>query len=95
MGSEKVVGDHKLPTSAASKYLRQLGMSIEPTTLKQWRWLEKGPAYYRELGRVYYRPADLDAFSTSSVQRIEPGGKAVEGSRSAEVRQPYITQPSA
>jgi hypothetical protein len=67
-------GEEKLPSSAASEYLRERGILVEPATLKQWRTRNKGPAYYVDFsGRVYYRPVDLDAFSTSAVQRIEPG----------------------
>src|SRR5436190_2851188 len=96
MTGEKLGGSDNLPTEAASDYLRSRGVTVAPTTLKQWRYLGRGPAYHREIssGRVFYRQPDLDAFSTSSMQRIEPGAKAVEAGRSAEARQPSVTQPS-
>lgn len=62
----------KLSSRAAATYLRDKGLPVEPTTLKQWRWQKKGPAYYSELRRIYYRPRDLDAFVAASVRRIDP-----------------------
>jgi hypothetical protein len=78
-----VPGDdvEKLATPAASRYLRQRGLRVQPTTLSQWRWKKKGPPYYRELMRVYYRPADLSAFAAASTQRIEPAPAPGRSSR--------------
>lgn len=42
----------------------------EPRTLREWRYLGTGPAYYRIEQRIRYRLDDLDAFMASA--RVEP-----------------------
>ena len=37
-------------------------LRVQPATLRQWRYLKRGPAYHRVGGRVVYSAADLAAF---------------------------------
>ena len=71
-----------MSTVAAAEWV-----TAAPTTLKQWRNLNKGPAYHREieLGRVLDRQPDLEAFSSSSLKRIEPRAEAGAHRREPEV----------
>lgn len=47
-----------MTTAEAAEYL-----DVKPGTLEKWRYLEKGPRYYKIGGkRVRYRKSDLDAF---------------------------------
>jgi hypothetical protein len=73
-----VVDEQKLPTNRASEYLRERGLQVEATTMKQWRFQRKGPVYHCELSRIYYRPEDLDAFIVASVRRIDPAATVCE-----------------
>ncbi len=55
-----------LGTSAAAEYL-----DSKESTLRTWRYLRKGPAYFRGLSRkILYRRSDLDVFIES--RRIVP-----------------------
>lgn len=51
-----------LDTKSAGVYL-----GLNERTLKNWRWLKKGPAYRKLGGRVVYHRADLDEFSESKI----------------------------
>jgi hypothetical protein len=63
----------KLPSGmiderAAAKYL-----GYDVSSLKKWRVLGKGPAYYRVRGRVLYTRGDLKWFlENHAVVRVEP-----------------------
>ena len=63
--------DDLLDERAAADYLQK-----PAGTLQQWRYLGKGPAYFK-LGRsVRYARSDLREFLDA--RRIEPQGKAAE-----------------
>lgn len=49
-------------TSEAAKYL-----SIQPSTLEQWRWNGKGPLFIKIGRSCRYRLTDLDAFLDARV----------------------------
>lgn len=51
-----------LTTSEAAAYL-----SIQPTTLEQWRWNGKSPRFVKIGRSVRYRITDLDAFLAERV----------------------------
>jgi excisionase family DNA binding protein len=51
-----------LTTTEAAAYL-----SIQPTTLEQWRWNGKSPRFVKIGRSVRYRVADLDAFLAERV----------------------------
>jgi len=55
----------KLTTKEAAEY-----MGISFTTLNRARAKDEGPAYYRLMGSVYYKRADLDIYMESG--RTEP-----------------------
>jgi Helix-turn-helix domain len=57
----------RLTEKAAAEYL-----DIPAGTLRNWRFVGKGPAYFRIGSAVRYEVADLDAF----VQRVEPASAA-------------------
>jgi len=56
-----------LDETDAARYL-----NFQPTTLKAWRRLGRGPAYYRVYRSVRYRLEDLDAWRTDTSVRVEP-----------------------
>jgi hypothetical protein len=56
-----------LPEGAAAAYLGE----VPEGTMRQWRYLGKGPAYVKIGRHVRYRRADLDAFIAA--QRVDPG----------------------
>jgi hypothetical protein len=56
-----------LAEEAAGVYLGD----IPARTLRQWRYLGRGPAYCKVEGHVRYRRADLDAYLAE--RRISPG----------------------
>lgn len=37
-------------------------LNLQPRTLSRWRFVGKGPTYYKIGGAVRYRAADLEAF---------------------------------
>lgn len=47
----------KFNTDEAAQYL-----DIAAGTLENWRGQDKGPAYYKPAGKVFYLKEDLDAF---------------------------------
>lgn len=55
-----------LDEEASSKYLG----GVPEGTLRQWRYLGKGPAYVKIGRHVRYRRADLDMFIAA--QRVDP-----------------------
>jgi Helix-turn-helix domain len=59
-----------LDESAASDYLG----GVPERTLRQWRYLGKGPAYVKVGRAPRYRREDLDAFIAG--HRIDPQGAA-------------------
>jgi Helix-turn-helix domain len=60
-----------LDEAAASEYLGD----VPERTLRQWRYLGKGPAYVKVGPKhVRYRRADLDAFIAGG--RVDPQGAA-------------------
>lgn len=50
-------------------------LSISPITLASWRCRGKGPSYVKIGGKVFYRPADIDAFVNAAV--IDPTATAI------------------
>jgi hypothetical protein len=70
VSANATVSDEMMGEPAAAEYLGE----VPPATLRQWRYLGKGPAYVK-LGRhVRYRKSDLDAFITG--HRFDPGAVA-------------------
>jgi hypothetical protein len=49
----------------AAKYL-----GVQPMTLAKWRYRRRGPAYYKQHGKIMYSEADLIAFIKAS--RVDP-----------------------
>lgn len=41
----------------AARYL-----AVSPSTLRRWRWVGKGPRYFRIGNVIRYRTSDLDQF---------------------------------
>lgn len=37
-------------------------LGLDPKTIQNWRYLQVGPPFVRHRGRVYYRPADVQAY---------------------------------
>ena len=60
---------HPLDTQKAADYL-----GIKPSTLKQYRWANKGPAFYKIGARCVYDLADLEAFKRAC--RVEPASES-------------------
>lgn len=56
-----------LDTEAAAEYL-----GVRPQTLANWRYLGRGPRYYRVVSLVKYDRADLDAWLETTVTEPEP-----------------------
>jgi hypothetical protein len=50
---------------------KRLGLAAQ--TLRNWRFLGKGPAYFKLGRRIIYKEADLEAFENS--HRIDPEGR--------------------
>ena len=48
-------------------------LGLSPGTLSNMRGKNKGPAYYKQGGRVAYKRADLDAYIESC--RVVPNGQ--------------------
>jgi hypothetical protein len=46
-------------------------LRAEPCTLKKWRFLNKGPAFLKLSGKIYYRQDDIEAFIAAA--RVVPG----------------------
>lgn len=59
-----------LDEAAAGIYLGGDDEPIPTGTLRQWRYLNKGPAYSKIGRHVRYRVDDLDAFIAA--QRVDP-----------------------
>ena len=62
-GLEDFVNGKRMDTKEASAYLRELGTPFSPGTLEVWRSQGRGPRYIKLQRKVFYDPADLDAFS--------------------------------
>lgn len=45
-------------------------LGSSPRTLREWRYLERGPAYHVLEGRIRYRTDDLDTYLASV--RVDP-----------------------
>lgn len=45
---------------------------IVPTTLQKWRYLRKGPTYYKIENRILYRISDIEEFEKQNVRTIKP-----------------------
>ena len=39
--------------------------NVTTATLRQWRWHNKGPKYFKMSGRAAYRLEDIEAFEAS------------------------------
>ena len=52
----------------------QLG--VTEGTLRQWRYLNKGPTYYRigsgPKAQIHYLPKDLEAWKAANVTKVTP-----------------------
>jgi hypothetical protein len=57
-----------LTEAEASAYLR-----ITQKSLQQWRWLRRGPRYFKHGNRVRYRLRDLDDYIAANT--IEPAAR--------------------
>lgn len=51
---------------------RRWGLS--PRTLERWRWLRRGPVYFKLGGKVAYRVADIDEFESANIHLDAPSG---------------------
>jgi hypothetical protein len=53
-------------------------LSVEPTTLRRWRWSGDGPPFRKIGACVRYHPADLDTYIEAATRRStsDPGGEA-------------------
>ena len=54
-------GKLKSPRMLSEKQAAEI-FGISPTTLRCWRWMKKGPKYYKVGGSVRYDPADIDVY---------------------------------
>lgn len=57
----------RLTTSQAAGYLGEIGIPVTPGTLSVYRCQGCGPRFYRVRGRIFYDPADLEAFAAGQV----------------------------
>jgi Helix-turn-helix domain len=64
--SQSTTESDMLPEDAASDYLGD----VPERTLRQWRYLGKGPAYVKVGRHVRYLRSDLDAFVAE--HRVKP-----------------------
>jgi Helix-turn-helix domain len=53
-------------------------LRVHPGTLANWRWLSKGPAFYRLEGKILYSKRDLTRYvsgtrCTAKVQHVVMG----------------------
>lgn len=55
-----------LNTSQASVYLKNIGVGYTKKSLEVLRCQGRGPAFRRVGRRVFYTPADLDAFAAGT-----------------------------
>jgi len=42
--------------------------SLKTTTLRQWRWKDKGPPHFKIGGRVLYRLEDIEKFEKEALK---------------------------
>jgi len=57
---------------AASRYLREQGFPVSPTTLAIWACTGEGPPYYRYRNRlILYRKSELDQWRDSQLRRVD------------------------
>jgi Helix-turn-helix domain len=68
--SQSTTETDMLPEDAASDYLGD----VPERTLRQWRYLGKGPAYVKVGRHVRYLKRDLDAFIQA--RRVDPQSAA-------------------
>lgn len=43
--------------------------NIQPATLRQWRWIGKGPVYLKIGSRVLYRLEDIEKFEETRLRQ--------------------------
>jgi hypothetical protein len=60
-----------LDTEAAGRYLGGEDNPIPEPTMRQWRWLGRGPRYVHVGRAVRYRKSDLDAWVEARTIRPE------------------------
>ena len=66
-------------TPAAQRLLKEADaariLNVQVATLRRWRWIGRGPCFYKIGAAVRYDPADLDEFNTSGRRRStsDPG----------------------
>lgn len=60
-----------LTPEKAAGYLEDRGVSFKVDSLAVMRCKGRGPRFFKLNRRVYYRPEDLDAYLSGSVQVVE------------------------
>ena len=60
--------DPLMQEAEAAQYL-----GMKSSTLRQWRYQARGPAYHKFGSRVFYRVSDIERFMEQSRVSIEPG----------------------
>lgn len=69
----------RLNAREAAAYLAAIGCPFTFGTLEVWRSRGRGPRFHRVGGRVFYAPADLDAFAAGTP--VETTHAALRGRR--------------